>query len=99
MINIIMTVSNLQPQRKVEDLTDLIVPMMKVTIPVQRCKRGSVSLGEIICCFCSENDTSSNLCAAGIMHAKYEKVNKQYVEELTLKLKTMATFYWRYCGK
>ena len=28
--------SNLQPQRKVEDLTDLIVPMMKVIIPVQR---------------------------------------------------------------
>ena len=26
----------LQPQKKVEDLTDLIVPMMKVIIPVQR---------------------------------------------------------------
>ena len=32
----IMIASNLQPQRKVEDLTDLIVPMMKVIIPVQR---------------------------------------------------------------
>ena len=26
------------------------------------------------------------------MHAKYEKVNKQHVEELTLKLKTMVAF-------
>ena len=58
----------------------------------KRCKRGSFSLGEIICCFCSENDTSSNFCVAGIMHEKYEKVNKHHVEELTLKLKTMATF-------
>ena len=80
-----------QPQRKVEDLTDLIVPILKVTIPVQRdVKEVVFPWVRLFATFVVKHDTSSNLCAAGILHAKCEKVNKQHVEELTLKLKTMA---------
>ena len=88
-----MPVSNVQSQRKVKVFKGLNLPMMmSYHSNAKRSKRNSFSLGELICCFCNERDTSNNLCAAGIMHAKDEGVNRQHVEILTVKLKTIATF-------
>ena len=54
----------------------------------KRCKRDSIPLGEMVCFICKKPD--KNLCAAGVMHGSKTAVDKQHVEDMTEKIKTMA---------
>ena len=63
--------------------------------PHNPCKRlrkddDSASHG-IFCCFCREEDSESNLRAAGTMHASTSKTNIEHVMTITQKWKDMAT--------
>ena len=47
-------------------------------------------MGELVCCFYHEIDVETNLCAAGVYHAKRTKNDVKHVSNLTKKWIDMA---------
>ena len=56
----------------------------------KRSKRDSLPLGETICFLCNKSDTV--LCAAGAKNASKFTVDKQHVEQMTAKLRSMVLY-------
>ena len=47
-------------------------------------------LGELNCLFCKQIENSENLCAAGTIHAKSDKVDRNHVDQFIESLRTKA---------
>ena len=62
----------------------------KLNTPSTRSSHGERKLSSYFCAICQEKDESSNLHAAGLLHATHKDVNRSHHQKLTERWKNMA---------